>query len=803
MVVYVKKASVQGREPRQATFLQDVLHFNDGLFRGPEYSSIGELTTLVTEDVAELLTRLVRQGIDTHSGFSVPPDDPGFVNRDWELTEMTTYLKRATVPQPLAIYGMGGLGKTTLAIHFAHRYRGDFPSAVCLDLSRAARETVLLELAALYGQQSRLEALQREERQTTFIRALMLEQRPLVILDDPRDEHILDYALALLASCPTIVTSRHWDFAPLANAQELELEPLEMSASLKIFETLLGSEAVEEHRDAALEIVNSVMGLPLALRVLGRRAARSNIALDRMAVRLAEAKLDELRYGAVRSKRYDVASSLRTSYELLDERQQRLFSAIGVFQGVDFDTRAAAAVARMGLTDAEDSLSVLHDVSLLQGGRNDRWRLHPVLREYARTLSTQGDYDESCIRYFRDLVDDARYRLEGPDADHWTRILRLDYENIIAALQSSIDKDAVADARTIASAMYWYWSRHGQTSEGARWIDRVLAMEDADDVNNEAPDTEFAAGALAWSRGDLAVASEKLAYAAERFSNLSRTVGLGYSLTFLSLVRSSQGKHTKAKSLAATAIAVWQSTDDRQGLAFALSWLGWAAECRGDRSEARSLFDEALPLAEAARQIRSVAWSLVGLGVAARGEGDLLEAQTLLRKALAASARVEDDWSRAFGLAALGETALDCGDESGGHQLLQESLTLSRTIGDTWGAALALIGLGRYFSSTGLTNEAALAFAAAVEAALPVGAVIPVLRGLLGAANCLTALGARDLAESACRIYVTVVSRSPPAGVCELANESGQDVKATDRSGDIEISPAEWCRSVEEYLATY
>ncbi len=103
--------------------------------------------------------------------------------------------------------------------------------------------------------------------------------------------------------------------------------------------------------------------------------------------------------------------------------------------------------------------------------------------------------------------------------------------------------------------------------------------------------------------------------------------------------------------------------------------------------------------------------------------------------------------------------------------------------------------------SSGLTKEAARAFAAAVDAALPVGAVIPVLRGLLGASSCLVTLGAAELAEAARRIYTTVADENKPTGVDELASESEQNLKQAASYGAIELSPTDWCQAVEERLA--
>lgn len=751
IIVYVKQPEHPGaRDGRQSAFLGGVLDFNQGLFRRPEFTTPDQLADWVREDVASLVARLARSDSPRQGPFSVPANIVNFVGRERELDRIHAHLSSRSSPAPVAVYGMGGAGKTALAIRYAHLYRDKLSAgALWVDLARSTLGTALFEIAQSYGEADRFEAIQDEARQLAFVRSLLSFHRPLMILDDPGDESVLELTLATAPGCPVIVTTRQRALPSLVDAFEVELAGLEVESALAVLEAALGSALVAREREAADEICDLVGALPLGLRVVGKRAAFSQLSLGQLAARLREKQPDTLSYGGNSSKQTDLQASFDISFDLLSPGHAAVFSSLGVFDGIDFDSDAAAYVADLPKDEATNCLGVLHEASLLEGGRDSRWRLHPLLRAYAAQRSPLGAA-ERMVTFFRAFAEEAAPRLEGPDDVSWARKMNTEYENILGALRHSIDKGLTEDACAIAGAMFWFWSRCGRLKEGAEWLDQVLGMPDAR-AHESVSSALFAAGALAWCHGRHSDASILLRESAARDRSGQRRQGLAYSLTFLSLVESSLGNGPAAKELEREALSLWRAEGNVGGFVYSLSYLGWAADCRGEWRAAQRMFDEALEIAWETGHRRSIAWSLIGQG---RGEQRLRRPQAarlLFEQAVDVSKQIGDDWSLAWALAGVGRAQVGSGADEG-SVALEKALAICADLGDPWGSSFALCGLGRSLQSTDSHTEAAQRFLDAVDCSSTAGDILITLEGLAGLARSVNLLGHPVLASHLCDV---------------------------------------------------
>jgi tetratricopeptide (TPR) repeat protein len=746
ILIYVKGLRKgQKRDARQEEFLKRVLDFNTGFFRRPEFQGPSDLEEWARQDVAELIGRLVREGVPVGAPFSVPAEVPYFAGREEEMEHIYSYFAGESHPRPVAIYGMGGVGKTALAVHYAHRYREQYPGGVLwADLSRSTLGTILFGFAQALRESVRFEAIQDEGRQIAFIGALLEAHRPLVILDDPKDDDLLAKILSTAIGCPLLVTTRSRALPSLSDTVEIEIEGLEIQPSLKVLSAAAGVERVAEERLPAEEICRSVGGLPLGLKLVGRRAALSQLSLSQMAERLRAGRVDEVRYGSLVSKETDLRKSFEISFSDLSPSRASVFGSLGVFAGVDFNDRAAAWVADVPVEQIRDDLAALHEVSLVQPGRDRRWRLHPLLRDYALALAPRGATGRM-VRYFRAFVEEAAPRLEGPGDTEWAGRMHLEYENVLAALDRSLKEGLVDDACALASMMFWYWSRHRRLREGSDWLKRVLADPGVVGYGASAA-LLFAAGALAWTLGRHEEAAQSLRKSLDK-NHGDRSVA-AYTLTFLSLVNSSQGDIDDAGKNAQRALTLWKEEGDSRGMAYSLSYLGWAAECRGDWKLARQLFDDALPVAKRAGLRRSVAWSLIGQGRGNQGLMRLNSGAARFEEAIEVAREATDDWSLAWALGGLGSVCVRRGAYRRGVDLLEQALLICTDLGDSWGSGVAYCGLGRGWQCQGQHEKAAGSYRLAVERGMVAGAILVILEALAGLAGSLTALGHRQSAAA-------------------------------------------------------
>jgi tetratricopeptide (TPR) repeat protein len=793
IIVYVKQLHHgDERDGRQAAFLDEVLDFNQGLFRRPEFADPDQLASWVREDVADLVAHLVRSNSPRRGPFNVPSDIVNFVGRERELDRIHAHLSDHFSPAPVAVYGMSGVGKTALAIRYAHQYRDEQPGGVFwIDLGRSTIGTVLFEVAQSYGEAYRFEAIQDDARQLVFVRSLLSAHRPLMILDDPHDESVLDLILQTAPGCPIIVTTRQRALPSLVDALEVELGGLEGESALTVLDAALGSGRVSKEREAADEICDLVGGLPLGLRVVGKRAALSRLLLSQIAVRMRDRKLDPLRYGTYSTKETNLQVGFDISFDLLPPDHVSVFGSLGVFDGIDFDSQAAAYVADLSAGATTDYLEALHEASLLESGRDSRWRLHPLLRTYAAQRSPSGAA-ERMIAFFRALAEEAAPRLEGPDDVSWARKMHTEYENILGALRRSIDEGLTADACAIAGVMFWFWSRTGRLKEGAEWLDQVLAMPNVR-AHESASAALFAAGALAWCHGRHTEASTLLRESAARDRSKRRRHGLAYSLTFLSLVESSLGNGRKARELEREALSLWRAEGDLGGFVYSLSYLGWAADCRGEWETARKMFDEALAIACKTGHRRSVAWSLIGQGRGEQRLQRLRSARSLFEQAIDVSRQIGDDWSLAWALAGLGGTLVRSGVTKDGSAALEKARAICLDLGDRWGSSFALCGLGRLRQLSGSYAEAAQRFLDAVEHSSSTGDILLTVEGLVGLARSVSFLGHPTLASQVCsvsRVLCTEAAVSlPPDLKADIADFDLASTSPAEKSTALGTAP--------------
>ncbi|MFF3709322.1 AfsR/SARP family transcriptional regulator [Streptomyces phaeochromogenes] len=296
-----------------------------------------------------------------------------------------------------ALAGIGGVGKTTLAVHVAHQARGAFPDGqLYVDLqgagARAAEpETVLGAFLRALGAADSSIPDSLAERAALF-RSMLDGRRVLVLLDNARDAAQVRPLLPGTEGCAALITSRV-RMVDLVGAHLVDLDVMSPEEALQLFTKIVGAERVAAERESALDVVAACGFLPLAIRIAASRlAARRTWTVSVLAAKLADERrrLDELQAGDLAVK-----ATFELGYGQLEPAQARAFRLLGLADGPDISLAAAAAVLNLPVEATEDLLESLVDTSLLESAAPGRYRYHDLVRLYARACAERDEQPPS------------------------------------------------------------------------------------------------------------------------------------------------------------------------------------------------------------------------------------------------------------------------------------------------------------------------------------------------------------------------------------------------------------------------
>ncbi|MER5255052.1 MULTISPECIES: AfsR/SARP family transcriptional regulator [unclassified Streptomyces] len=325
----------------------------------------------------------------------LPATVPDFTGRASFVTELSEILSAAEgrVMAVSALAGIGGVGKTTLAVHVAHVARTYFPDGqLYVDLqgagARAAEpETVLGAFLRALGTADSAIPDSLEERAALY-RSVLDGRRVLVVLDNARDAAQVRPLLPGMEGCAALVTSRI-RMVDLAGAHLVDLDVMSPEEALLLFTRIVGEERVQSERKAALDVVAACGFLPLAIRIAASRlAARRTWTVSTLAAKLADERrrLDELQAGDLAVK-----ATFELGYGQLEPAQARAFRLLGLADGPDLSLAAAAAVLDLPAEETEDLLEMLVDTSLVESAAPGRYRYHDLVRLYARACAERDE----------------------------------------------------------------------------------------------------------------------------------------------------------------------------------------------------------------------------------------------------------------------------------------------------------------------------------------------------------------------------------------------------------------------------
>ncbi|MFI1920458.1 BTAD domain-containing putative transcriptional regulator [Nocardia sp. NPDC020380] len=374
---------------RQAEALEEYARARHALVEGVGVEPGPELTEVHARILRAELPPVLRPARAVHTPAQLPPDIADFTGRSRAAAEIAAELTgdRCTVAIS-AVAGMGGVGKTTLALHVAHRVRDRFPDGQLYVNLRGADAAPVSPGDALGGFLRALgvaegDIPQAVDERAAQLRTLVSDKRILVVLDNARDSAQVRQLLPGTPGTAVLITSRS-ALTELPAVRRTRLDVLEREEAMTLLTRIVGVERVAAERIAAYTIVDLCAFLPLAVRIVGARlAVRPQWSIASLADRLADEgqRLEVLQTGDL-----TLAAAFRIGYGQLHSEQARALRTLARAEVPDFPLDGAAAVLGVPVAQAEYLCESLVDLSLLETTAPGRYRFHDLLRLFARGL---------------------------------------------------------------------------------------------------------------------------------------------------------------------------------------------------------------------------------------------------------------------------------------------------------------------------------------------------------------------------------------------------------------------------------
>ena len=745
-----------------------------------------------------------------------------FTGRDRELTVLTSALAasanagRTVVIS--AIGGTAGIGKTALALHWAHANAHLFPDGqLYFDLHGfgPSAEPTLPEVAV----RAFLDALGMPaakipaglDAQAGLFRSLVAGRQMLIVLDNARDMAQVDPLLPGSPPCAVLVTSRSQLAAlQVRGATLLDLDVLSEREALDLLAGQLGEERLAAEPAAVTELLCYCGGLPLALGIVAARAAlQPDFPLAVLADELRDtsSRLDALDAGDTSVNLRAVFSS---SYATLDPATASIFRLLGLAPGPDVSLPAAASLAGQPIAQTRALLRKLERAYLVQQYLPGRYRMHDLVRLYSAEQADRSDARPrrraALTRLFDYYISTAaaamdaafpaeryrRSRIEAPsastvvfadsaDAMAW---LASERPNLVAMAVHTAERGwprytvrlAAIIRRYLETAIgYTGYSTDALTVHGHA----LTAAHNENDRAGEAAALQNL-GTVYFRSGRYEEALESLTRALSLRRDIGDRGGEANTLDNLGGVYWGQGRLEEALDYYRQALALNQEVGDRPSEGRTLNNLGVVCVSLGRYNEAVSHLEQALDVASETGD-RPAFGTLNNMGVAYERLGRYEQALDVLQQGLRECRESSFHSGEAATLDSLGVVFMRLGRHDEALERHREAIALALKIGDRGLEAEMLNNLGETLKEASQPEEALTTYQSAFALSTEIGNSYQAARALDGMAQILHSVGrlqdARRHWQQAVRIYTDLgVPDAEAVRACLTAlDDSGRD----------------------------
>jgi predicted ATPase len=680
-LIYIKEPAPE----RHESLTQMLADIADADVSYRKFRTADELEKLIMDDLAVLITeRFVASSVETTPAPAVATRDAlpvsvnEFFGRDSEIERLEKLLVEDDTASLVTLLGPGGIGKSRLALEVGSRIKDRFVDGAYMVRLEAVTDPALVIPTIVHaiglleqGQVSTLETL------TEFLR----ERRCLLVIDN--FEQVLPAAVEIahvLEACrklKILVTSR----APLniRGEHEFAMPPLELpteahlqdAASVRMFlaraEGATGRSISSEDNNVVAEIVRKLDGLPLAIELA---AARTRVLAPKALLKRLDSSLEILKSPTrdMPERQQTMRTAIEWSYNLLNERDQKVFARCGIFRG-GWTLEAAEAVCNTGTdVDVLDAMQSLVDNSLvrqvaLEG--EPRLSIFESVREFAvERLEETGEW-ESIARchaeHFLAMVADSHDALRSQQQNEVLMRLEADKDNTRSALRWGLDHGSYEEVAAAGWDLWLPWWVLDRLGEGRKWMEELLTHRDQ--LSDLALGRALAVcGTMMMFQNDLVPAMPMFLESVDSFRRAGDMRGVAQSQLPLALMEAAFGQAEQAVARSRDSLDIFEREGDPWGKSLTYNAFLWFANGLDLEEVPDETFEEAV---EAARKVgtqQELGMALANLGRRRAFRGDLDEGERIQRDALEILVGLNYVGPSLPQLESIAEVALDRGD---------------------------------------------------------------------------------------------------------------------------------------------
>ncbi len=691
-----------------------------------------------------------------------------FIGREGELAEINQRLNDPNC-RLLTLLGLGGMGKTRLALQTAVVHQAAFPNGVAFVALAGLQTADLLAPTIADALQFRF-AGSAEPTEQLF--AFLSQKEMLLVLDN--FEHLLSangggcsgecWVGDLLQAAPKLkllVTSRQrlelqeeWVF----EIQGMALPPvtrdislIDNSAVALFWQSAVRADSHFEPSDENLKdvahICQLVGGMPLGIELA---ASWVRVLSCAEIIQEIERSLDFLQAGTrnVPVRHRSIEAVFDHSWQLLSNSEQQVLTRLSVFQG-GFTREAAEQVAGADLA----TLSALVDKSLLQRAAASRFALHELVRQFAasrlhKTKEVEQETRNFHAVYYLTLLQNYEAQLQSHQQKAAIVTLTADIDNIRLAWEQGVAEEAFALLRQAAYPLWYFYELRNYFQEGerrmastARFVQSRLA-EDAGETSAVRDEMIALLGEL-WAyggfysihlaKGQTALELTTAAVTLLRPVNAPRS--LAYALCFHVLILRTKSNYEEAIACSQEGLVLSRALGQHWQEALFLVTLGAIAHNLGNYAQAYDYLKEAIVVSRTIGDPRHLAFVGNELSRTAQMLGRPAEAESVLNEVMVLTKEIDDRLGMGMALEQLARAAQSAGNDERAHALLEECVAMYAKSGDVFHHSQALNHFGHFLLARHYNEEARQCFLQACWLADSMGANLPVVSALVGIAR--------------------------------------------------------------------
>ncbi|GAB4213232.1 MAG: BTAD domain-containing putative transcriptional regulator [Roseiflexaceae bacterium] len=723
-----------------------------------------ELGAAPLDETTALAAQIARSETDGNAPpCELPCYTSPFLGREPELAELARLLADPAC-RLVVLLGMGGIGKTRLAIQAASDNRRHFADGVFFVSLVEVRNAAALTAAVFDALRlPRHPGIPLDQQLREYLRT----RRLLLVLDNAESLRgnvaAIDELMRHVPGLTLLVTSRERLFLSgewllpvdgLPPPREPTAAALARSSAAQLFlqrARMVRPDFASSEADSpeVAAICRRLDGMPLGLELAAswaRAASCAQIAaiLARPLTSLAVPFRD------IDPRHHSLRTVILHSWSALDAEEQRALLCLTACRG-GCDGAAAVAIS----SAREQTLWALVDKSLLRYDNSGRYQLHELVRQFLdeqpadpadRATARQRHFE-----HFLALAEAVEQHMHGPDQAHWRAVLEADHENLRAAFAWALSSADATLALRLSGALWMFWYAAGYFGEGLSWCEAALAH--ADELG-AAVDPNMRATAL--SQGG-------------SFAHL-------------------QGDVERARALHQQSLSLRRTLGDRRAIAASLNNLGLLADHQGMFAEAISFYEEAITLWRGLDWPNYLATTLNNQGVAYFGRGDTAQAQRLLEESLNLWRRLGDRRNLGLVLYNLADVALAEQHYLLSHALFDEALGHLETTGERRFIGHVLIGRALVALAQGRLEQARTD----LEQGL---AILRAINDQVKLARCLEAFAALSAAQGQPEGAAQLLAAAEQLRITASAPATVPERRAAERTADVAraaLGPAAW-----------